>query len=58
MKARMEGQLADVGTKTESFQNEITNMQKFQESEGERQQAMWDENGNLNLLLDIFSKPP
>ena len=45
MKARMEEKLADVDLKTESFQNEITNMQKFQESEGMRQQAMWDQNG-------------
>ena len=45
MKARLEEKLADVDSKTESFQNEITNMQKFQESEGARQQTMWDAAG-------------
>ena len=45
MKTRLDEKLQDVDAKTESFQNEITNLQKFQESEGQRQQSLWDENG-------------
>ena len=45
MKTRLDEKLQDVDAKTESFQNEITNLQKFQESEGQRQQNLWDQNG-------------
>ena len=51
MKTRLDEKLQDVDAKTESFQNEITNLQKFQESEGQRQQSLWDENGKKRIKI-------
>jgi len=54
MKTRLDEKLQDVDAKTESFQNEITNLQKFQESEGQRQQSLWDENANNTQKFSSF----
>ena len=51
MKTRLDEKLQDVDAKTESFQNEITNLQKFQESEGQRQQSLWDENCKKKIKI-------